>query len=391
MHDSPGARSRLAPGVLLALLLGVSTSPTKAQDFADWRVSPKADLSIGLAAGEDAYLFQSIVAVRFMRDGRILVADDGFLNVRIFGSNGRLLATLGGPGRGPGEFQDIDGLWVTSSGRIAVWDGENRRVSRFDSDGEFASTTRVDNAVSEGNLEVFFGRFENDDLLLASLSLGPRTPSPTADPWALLRISSEGKLVRKLGSVRGMRRIDGYPIPFSPMPLVAVLSDSVVALDGYDPEVAWKGSDGRSTRSMWLEVPDPQAGREAWETLGIRLDEAAAHSDFKRRHQLQLQAGRIPSSGRIPSVAALLPDGPGLLWAKLYDPATDPIWLREWVLRPGAGGTWRILSSPTGRVVAQVVVPESMVLHEVGATSVVGVSVDELGVQSVVVHALARR
>ena len=70
--------------------------------------------------------------------GDIFVAD-GYGNCRVhkFTSDGKLLASWGELGTGPGQFQLPHGLWIDRLGRLLVADRENDRIQLFTQDGEF--------------------------------------------------------------------------------------------------------------------------------------------------------------------------------------------------------------------------------------------------------------
>jgi len=57
--------------------------------------------------------------------------------IKVFGSDGEYIQTIGAKGNGPGEFQIISGLAVTKDGKLVVIDQMARRTSFFDSSGQF--------------------------------------------------------------------------------------------------------------------------------------------------------------------------------------------------------------------------------------------------------------
>lgn len=71
-------------------------------------------------------------------DGSLYVSD-GYGNARIhrFAPDGRLLASWGEPGTGPGQFQLPHGIAVHRDGRVFVADRENSRVQIFTAEGRF--------------------------------------------------------------------------------------------------------------------------------------------------------------------------------------------------------------------------------------------------------------
>lgn len=71
-------------------------------------------------------------------NGDIYVSD-GYGNARIhrFAADGRLLASWGEPGSGPGQFRIPHGIATDSRGHLHVADRENSRIQEFSPDGEY--------------------------------------------------------------------------------------------------------------------------------------------------------------------------------------------------------------------------------------------------------------
>ena len=71
-------------------------------------------------------------------DGEVYVAD-GYGNscVHRFSADGRLIASWGTPGAGPGAFTTPHAVWVDRFDRVLVGDRENNRVQVFDRGGNF--------------------------------------------------------------------------------------------------------------------------------------------------------------------------------------------------------------------------------------------------------------
>jgi hypothetical protein len=57
--------------------------------------------------------------------------------IKVFGSDGKYIRTIGAKGSGPGEFQGIPNLVVTKDEKLLVLDQNSRRTSFFDSSGRF--------------------------------------------------------------------------------------------------------------------------------------------------------------------------------------------------------------------------------------------------------------
>lgn len=385
MHLSGRSLARCSLVALGALWCLGSAPDAVGQEAEEWRVSPEPELRIGVVDGEEAYLFQFVRFARFLPDGGIAVSDAGQVVIRIYGPDGNFRTEMGGRGSGPGRFQALDGMWLTPDGRIGAWDGDNRRISTFAPDGTLESTNRVraEGRVAAGNLEVFLGAFGDGDVALASMRFGgdPREEGVIPERWAMGRFGPDGELRGRLGELRGMRRVRGSPVPFSPVPQVAVHRDTLYVSDGYEAEIAVIDGSGDRTRTIGVPrgpapADDPRSSLEAalrsrGEDLKLRLLE------------------RMPPTERLPAVGGLLVDDRGLLWAKAYDPSADALRLKRNALQTGPGGTWQVLR-PDGQLVATVEVPDRVIPLEIEGRRLLGVSRDAMDVERVVVHTVER-
>src|SRR5438552_11518812 len=72
------------------------------------------------------------------RNGDLYVTD-GYGNARVhrFSAAGKLLASWGEPGTGPGQFMLPHGIAVDATGNVLVCDRENDRIQEFAADGRF--------------------------------------------------------------------------------------------------------------------------------------------------------------------------------------------------------------------------------------------------------------
>jgi hypothetical protein len=315
-----------------------------------------------------------------------VVADAGLLAIRVYGPDGSFQTEMGRGGDGPGEFRSIFGLWLTSAGKIGVWDARSRRITTFSPDGELESTRDViaDDELVPGNLEVFFGSFSDDDIALASLSLevDPREERLASDRWVLARFGPDGTFRRLLGQVRGMRRLGGRPEPFNPIPYVAAYGDSLYVAEGFEAAIAVWDESGVPTRT--IELPEvPVTSDDAWSSLEAEIR--------RRDHELYLEyLALMPRTDEIPQVGGLLIDDRGFVWAKVYDPAVDALWLKGNALLPAPGGEWRVVR-PDGELVTSVRMPQNMTPLDVKGDRVLGVARDALDVERVVLHLLDRQ
>lgn len=75
-------------------------------------------------------------AVRVDEEGDIYVADRASMEIKVFGRDGNYIKSLGGRGRGPGEFQDIELMEWTPEGHLVVMDRGNMQYMVISTEGE---------------------------------------------------------------------------------------------------------------------------------------------------------------------------------------------------------------------------------------------------------------
>ena len=74
-------------------------------------------VSIGQLEGEEPYLLHWAGSFARLPDGRIVVANRGSSEVRMFDASGSHLVSWGGQGEGPGEFMSLS--------HVAPWPGDS--------------------------------------------------------------------------------------------------------------------------------------------------------------------------------------------------------------------------------------------------------------------------
>lgn len=103
-----------------------------------WRIGPEPTVSIGVLEGEEPYMLLYVTHSARLSDGRIVLANSGTSEVRMFDASGTHLLSWGRSGEGPGEFMVLDhaGPWPGDS--IVTWfTSWGGRISIFDSDGSY--------------------------------------------------------------------------------------------------------------------------------------------------------------------------------------------------------------------------------------------------------------
>jgi hypothetical protein len=104
-----------------------------------WRLSEAPILEIGVREGAEEYQFFRVGGSLRLPDGRIVVANTGARELRVFGADGGFLKTVGRDGEGPGEFRWPSRIRLLGADTLLVWDQSLQRVSLFDGEGRFLS------------------------------------------------------------------------------------------------------------------------------------------------------------------------------------------------------------------------------------------------------------
>ena len=86
------------------------------------------------------YLFGDPSYIVTDAQGRIYVADEAFMNIRVYDDSGRYIRTLGERGQGPMEFQSFTGLAINHEQELIALDRRNGRITRFSTEGQLLST-----------------------------------------------------------------------------------------------------------------------------------------------------------------------------------------------------------------------------------------------------------
>ncbi len=129
------SRQLLLIGVLFSLLL---TSCERKPDTDRLDIQLIEILTIGEDDPEspNEYLFEYISTIALDSRGYIYVGEHDKTTVRVYDPEGNYTYSIGGKGRGPGEFEEVTAIHIDRHDRLVVVDRTNARLTLFMLDGE---------------------------------------------------------------------------------------------------------------------------------------------------------------------------------------------------------------------------------------------------------------
>jgi hypothetical protein len=133
----------IAVSAVLLLILGCGPEKPARQTMAMWRLSSTPTFDVGVGEGEPAKELDGAGSSLRLADGRVLIANSGSSEIRIFDSQGKFISSIGRKGAGPGEFTGAIQL-IPISGGFAAYDRGQDRLSSFDTAGRFVNAELVD-------------------------------------------------------------------------------------------------------------------------------------------------------------------------------------------------------------------------------------------------------
>lgn len=370
------------------LPLVIATSTVGAQQA--WPVDRSPIVVVRAEHDEVGLQFTEATSATRMPGGEVVIADATDNALRIADASGRVVRSFGRRGQGPGEFRTL--VWVGQcGGSIYAWDVGGPRVAVFDLERGFTRQFMVDQA--------------NSPLAVACSPSGAfvtmtrNSPPPPADASGTTR--------------------NGTPYEVRRLMTGGVVVDSTGKVTGRLENLLWgefiSGPLGPGGRVGAMQRP--LGGRTSLAFLGERVVVARSDSGTVDMYDLngaRVAGFRLRPEGAVPTAAqyeqaipATIVGAPQQLREALIDfarsvplpertPAftkvlTDPIGL-VWVVRSFDGDRATRLAAhrADGSLVANVVIPASLTVLEIGRDYVLGRTEDEEGEIAVVVYRFRR-
>ena len=366
-----------------------------------WRVDPTPILTIGGQQADTDTLneFNLVMGITRLSDGRYAVGVQASHAVRFYDARGKFVGSAGRKGQGPGEYQQIMGVWSTRGDTLAVLDlGE---IEFFTGAGKFvgqgASRTRGDrfaypySVLSDGS---YLGVHSSDELQTPSQAGRSRTS------LAVVHVSRDGQKFDTVGTFLWPEQVFdgrsrwGQPVVFSTASVVDGDDKRFFIASPQNPEIAEFTLAGKQTRLIRLPdrgIKTPDEAIQAYRAHVIASpgeDGRPMPPAMKARFAQMLE--RAVYAERLPSFGKMILDRSGNLWVQRYD-------YRSVFLTPGPVRTqtmsvasrWDVLDA-NGRWITTVDLPERFTPVEIGPDYVAGLARDQDEVEQVRVYRLRK-
>ena len=349
-----------------------------------WRIVSEPTISIGEVEGEDPYMLHDVSDAMMLPDGRIVVANSGTSELRVFNASGIHVSTWGGQGEGPGEFSWLRTVEPWHGDSIAAWYGPRRDISVFDADGNFGRGFTLETNDNDRHSWALTPQSTTRDGLIMAWH----------DPHLLDTVGVEirdadGRFRSSLGvypgqemAVVGGRMMDAIlfsvPLPQETWGDLFVIGPT----DHYELKAfASDGTLARIVRRGHEPRPVTQAHVDAYVEESISSYPADwTESEIQAYQAEQRQRYRsAPVVEDFPAFASVLADALDHLWVEEYEIPGEE--------RPGV--LWTVFDAE-GRVLGFVETPEELEVYEIGEDYVLGRARDEFDVESVQVWPLER-
>ena len=349
-----------------------------------WRIGPEPSVSIGEVAGEEAYLLHQANAGLVLPDGRIVIANAGSNEIRVFDASGIDEASWGRAGEGPGEFTALSGVARWPGDSIVAWGTRARTIAVFDSEGVLGRSfvLEADDRPAEPRMALADGT-----VLGRSVDSGATGPGYRREQITYELRDADGNAVVSLGVHPGREaylNMDGpFPLfgllPFSRTTWEARWGDLIILSP--DDEYEIRAHD-RDTGALARIVRRDYANRAPTRDEVDEAIDAALENTNLTGEQLELTRDgykAMPLVESFPAFRTPLTDG------------LDHLWVREATL-PGMdrpAPLWTVFD-PEGRVLGFIETPDGLTILEIGADYILGRTTDDLGVESVQLWPLER-
>lgn len=358
-------------------------------DGGEWKLSDSPSLVIGEEIGPKEYQLFRVQGAARLDDGTVVVANAGTRELRFFDAGGRHVRSVGTEGQGPGEFSMRSSLrfWRTSDGDLVVSDEGNGRVNVVSVGGDSIISVKLEPA-PQAPRGFLWGVFGDGSWLVAAPEgggvSGGRPGSSSRSSFKYLRYDESGayvsQLVRLAHRPRYVHEHAGtvhYPyVPLTAEPLLATAGDFLYVIAESEPKVQKIDVTGKVAEVFVWSPRDQPLVADVWDDYK-RTVLNGIEDEGRRNLYAAYYEQDLPMPDRVPVAEALRLDPDGNVWVLRFSPLDEGP--RQWDVI-GADGRW----------IGSVDTPENLDVFEIGATYILGIWLDDVGVERVVLFDLVK-
>jgi hypothetical protein len=371
-------------GVVVQDSIGVAIVINNDQKLAathEWHLGTTPSVSVS-SGEEGATLFQ-VLALTRSESGLIVVANGGTNEVLLFDGRGTFAGKRGREGDGPGEFRSLSSVLALGGDSLGVYDSRHKRLSVFDPDGELAREFTLDSP-GDSDYERLFLLADGGFAVFAQGGLRGGQSGSFRSVAESFSIDRTGVRTGSFGGFPGaevfISRMAGLVL-FGANTFGAVADEDLVVGTAKEPELRFYGRGGRLKRI--LRWPDHER-RVTEERIEEYMAAAEASMPDAARPQARAMLAEIPRSDQQPAFEDVLSSPSGEIWIGEY---RGPEMALPGARSPSRG--WLIFDRE-GVLTASVKTPMGFQPLYVGVSEVIGVSMDELGVESIEAYEVLR-
>lgn len=324
--------------------------------------------------------FFGVVDVFRMDDGRIAVADGGASAIRLFLPGGTEDARAGRRGQGPGEFRGVASAGPMPGDSLWGYDFSGGLLHVFGPNGAVARSVRLDlpsgvpfQSLTGPVAHSWIGRVGT--VVAAGQAEGLRRD--TVEVFGVAADGSAGRrLVRQPGNEQlvrirsggGSTTVSKSLMPFSYSTVDAVSGQVWLTVQTEDYLLRLQNL-ATNDPPRWVRIDVPTTRVD--ERLVRAYASAASEGDRDREGSIRRAIERMPLHEAAPEVEGIAPTHGGGFWVGRFTP-------------PGAATTEWVAHRPDGTPVARFLLPAGLRVRHAGPGWVLATTIDELGVERVV-------
>ena len=359
-----------------------------ARPRAKWTVDPKPMLRIGGAGGEGPTELATVLGVARLSDGRVVIADGGSTELRVFSPTGAFIKSIGRKGQGPGEFDGIQ-LMLRSADTLVVHDRQSR-LQVYTADGKLLRSYA--RPVFTGHsTNTWPGLLNDGSGVVQGVDPTPEFTSDQVTQTASLGLKSPtGTDVRAFTQIPVFERVrrNGAPVALflGAVSRVAVMGPRVCS--GY--AIRWEVQCFDRTGKL---ISRTSRGVKPGKVTSADIDEFkkgyAAANKSAAPDKLKAALDNFQFADERSAFGRFVPSPVGELWVGEFVALESFIPGKRGTATPSKPTTWTVLGND-GTWVADVVLPARFALLDAGRDYVAGIELDDDDVESVVVYRLKR-